>query len=126
MSYDRTPSNPHNLNSLLSPGGSSSAAAGASGDADRAVAEREGSYTRTPTYPQGEGVFPQNAAAYQSPAAPQPSAQQEYRSGEYDRYEDNRYDYARHEVQRFEGGASATDANRYSYPRSAYTREPEP
>ncbi|KAJ2777650.1 putative DNA helicase ino80 [Coemansia interrupta] len=127
MSYDRTPSNPHNLNSLLSPGGGTgSAAAAAASDVDRAAAEREGSYTRTPTYPAGEGVFTQNPAAYQSSAAPQPSAQQEYRSGEYDRYEDTRYDYARHEAQRYEGGASAANGGQYPYSRTAYAREPEP
>ncbi|KAJ2723835.1 putative DNA helicase ino80 [Coemansia sp. Benny D115] len=124
MSYDRTPSNPHSLNTLLSPRGSRTEAE------DTAAPEHESPYPHSASY-QGppEGVFPQSAP-YQSPPAQSTSAH--HQAQPYSRYDRSAYEYSHHESHArhdYARGAAPTDHPHYPYPDAAgttrYSREPE-
>ncbi|KAJ2855997.1 putative DNA helicase ino80, partial [Coemansia erecta] len=130
MSYDRTPTNPHNLNSLLSPRSVRSGdGASASASDDRGgPPEREETYNRpsTVSYAAGDPRYSQNPS-YQSPSAQSIAAHQHsstYRSAEYERYDNSSFDYASRDGQRYVGGAPAAEPHQYSsYSGSRYMRD---
>ncbi|KAJ1797475.1 hypothetical protein LPJ56_006967, partial [Coemansia sp. RSA 2599] len=128
MSYDRTPTNPHNLNSLLSPRSVRSGdGASASASDDRGgPPEREGSYNRSSTaYAAGDARYTQ-AQPYQSPPV-QGAAHHHgsvHRSAEYERYDNGSYEYAGQDLRTYEGGAPVVaDPRQYSYTSSRYVRD---
>ncbi|KAI8324709.1 hypothetical protein GQ54DRAFT_55847 [Martensiomyces pterosporus] len=118
MSYDRSPNNPHNLNSLLSPRDSR---AGASGEG---LPEQDSPYARS-SYQSGDGVF-QQSAHYQSPQMQQQQQQQQQphrgrSSNEYSRYS-NDYDYSR-QIDSSREYTAAPESHQYAYAETAATQQ---
>ncbi|KAJ2601923.1 putative DNA helicase ino80 [Coemansia sp. RSA 1721] len=125
MSYDRTPTNPHDLNSLLSPHSVRSGDGANASDDRGGPPEREGSYNRSSTaYAAGDPRYTHNPP-YQSPPAQSAAYHRSaaHRNAEYEPYDNGSFDYASRDARRYEGGAPVTEPHHYSYSSSRYARD---